>query len=77
MRPPACVSCKWGTGTTCEKPTSTASSKEVEAKLKEMMNARLQQDAMWLAPPAVDSKSTNDYTKQSTSSLTILQNKRK
>lgn len=76
MRPPACVSCKWGTGTTCEKPTSTASSKEVEAKLKEMMNARLQQDAMWVLP-AVDSKSTNGYTTQSTSSLTILQNKRK
>ena len=54
MRPPACVSCKWGTGTTCEKPTSTVSSKEIEAKLKEMMAARSQQDAKWFAPPKQD-----------------------
>jgi hypothetical protein len=77
MRPPACVTCKWGTGTTCEKPTSTASGKEVEAKLKEMMAARSQQDAKWFAPPTEQSKSTNDYTIPSTSSSEIPQNKRK
>lgn len=51
MRPPACVSCKWGTGTTCEKPTSSASSKEMKNKLEEMMAERAKQDAAWFSPP--------------------------
>jgi hypothetical protein len=51
MKPPACVSCKWGTGTTCERQSNTAASKELEAKLKEMQAARAQQDVAWFAPP--------------------------
>lgn len=51
MRPPACVSCKWGTGTTCEKPTNSTSSKEVKTKLEQMMSERAKQDAAWFAPP--------------------------
>lgn len=51
MKPPACVSCKWGTGTTCEKPSNTGASKELELKLKEMMAARTQQDANWFTIP--------------------------
>ena len=51
MRPPACVSCKWGQGTTCEKPATTASSKEVKGKLEQMMAERAKQDAAWFAPP--------------------------
>lgn len=58
MKPPACVSCKWGTGTACEKPSNTASSKELEAKLKEMMQARTQQDAKWFAVPTPVEKTT-------------------
>lgn len=77
MRPPACVSCKWGTGTTCEKPSSSASGKELEAKLKEMMAARTQQDGKWFAPPSVEVKSTTDYTTPSTSFSETPQNKRK
>ncbi len=61
MRPPACVSCKWGTGTTCERQTNSVASKELDAKFKDMLNARLQQDAMWVLPAAVDSNSTNDH----------------
>jgi hypothetical protein len=53
MRPPACVSCKWGTGTTCEKQTNTASHKELEEKLKQIQMARSQMDAAWFAPPVV------------------------
>lgn len=51
MRPPACVSCKWGTGTTCERQSDTAASKELEARLKEMQAQRTQQDVAWFAPP--------------------------
>lgn len=65
MRPPACVSCKWGTGTTCEKPTTTGSSKELDTKLKEMMAARNQQDAKWFAPPTESQKQEPlQYTKK-------------
>ena len=59
MRPPACVSCKWGTGTTCEKPTNSVSGKELDAKLKEMIAARSQQDAMWLTPSTTQITSNN------------------
>lgn len=51
MRQPACVACRWGTGTACEKPTNTAARKEMEDKLKEMQMARAKQDETWLAPP--------------------------
>ncbi len=54
MRPPACVSCKWGTGTVCEKPNNSVAQKEMEKKLKEMLEQRNQQDAKWFAPPKVE-----------------------
>ena len=72
MRPPACVSCKWGQGTTCEKPATTASSKEVKGKLEQMMAERSRQDAAWFAPPT----ETINNTKMSTSSE-VPQTKRK
>lgn len=56
MKPPACVSCKWGTGTVCEKPNNSVAQKEMEKKLKEMLEQRNQQDAKWFAPPQVESK---------------------
>lgn len=57
MKPPACVSCKWGQGTACEKPSNTAAAKEVEAKLKAMLAERSQQDVSWFAPPRLEEKS--------------------
>jgi hypothetical protein len=51
MKPPACVSCKWGTGTTCEKPTNSIASKELEQRLKEIQAERTKQDVAWFAPP--------------------------
>ena len=51
MRPPACTQCKWGKGTTCEKPNNSASQKEMKSKLEEMMAERAKQDAKWFAPP--------------------------
>jgi hypothetical protein len=58
MKPPACVSCKWGQGTTCEKPTNSASSKEVKSKLEEMIAERTRQDVAWFAAPQDESKQT-------------------
>lgn len=52
MRPPACTQCKWGTGTTCEKPSNSASSKEITTKLQQMMEERTKQDVAWFAPPS-------------------------
>ena len=76
MRPPACVSCKWGTGTTCERPSNTGASKELESKLKEMMAQRTQQDVAWFAPPP-ETKSTSDPTRLFSSSLENSQTKKK
>ncbi len=63
MRPPACVSCKWGTGTVCEKPSNSIAQKEMEKKLKEMQEARMKQDQAWFEPPKVDTKETNQKNK--------------
>ena len=54
MKPPACVSCKWGTGTTCEKPTNSIASKELEQRLKEIQAERTKQDVAWFAPPKAE-----------------------
>lgn len=51
MKPPACVRCKWGTGTTSERETNTLASKELETKLKDMMAERNKQDVAWFSPP--------------------------
>lgn len=50
MRPPACTQCRWGTGTTTEKSKDSIAKKEIETKLKQLQDARAQQDARWLAP---------------------------
>lgn len=47
MRPPACVRCKWGTGTTCERPPDTVAAKEVKSNFEKMMAERAKQDAAW------------------------------
>ncbi len=59
MRQPACVSCKWGTGTTCEKPNDSIGKKEMEKKLKEIQEQRRKQDEAWFEPPKVDIKEIN------------------
>lgn len=68
MRPPACVQCKWGTGTTCEKPSNSVSAKEVADKLAQMKAEREKQDTFWAAPaPTTDSvKSTVEVKATST-----------
>ena len=65
MRPPACVSCKWGTGTTCERESNTAASKELEARLKQMQQERNNQDIAWFAPPK-ETTQKQDPKKKST-----------
>ena len=50
MKPPACVRCKWGTGTTCERPPDTVAAKEVKSNFEKMMAERAKQDAQWFAP---------------------------
>ncbi len=47
MKPPACVRCKWGTGTTCERPPDTVAAKEVKSNFEKMMAERAKQDAAW------------------------------
>lgn len=59
MRPPACVACRWGTGTTCsDKQSNTAAVREMEKKLAEMQAERKKQEQQWVAPvsPPSDSK---------------------
>jgi hypothetical protein len=49
MRPPACVRCKWGTGTTSERPSNTVAAKEVKSNFEKMMAERAKQDSLWFA----------------------------
>jgi hypothetical protein len=57
MRPPACVRCKWGSGTTCERAPDTVAAKEVKSNFEKMMAERAKQDAAWLAPPTTTKES--------------------
>lgn len=67
MRPPACVQCKWGTGTTCEKPSNSVSAKEVADKLAQMKAEREKQDILWSTPVTTDtSKSVVEVKASST-----------
>ena len=42
-----CACNRWGPGTTCEKPTNSAASKELQDRLAAMRNERTAQDKMW------------------------------
>jgi hypothetical protein len=64
MKPPACVKCKWGSGTTCERQPNTAASKELDSKLKDMMAERTKQDVTWFAPPQDSSEKTQKIQKK-------------
>ena len=46
-----CACNRWGPGTTCEKPTNTATSKELQERLAAMRNERTAQDKMWDTEP--------------------------
>jgi hypothetical protein len=43
-----CACNRWGPGTTCERPSNTAASKELQDKLAKMQQERSQQDKMWI-----------------------------
>ena len=66
MRPPACTQCKWGTGTTCEKPNNSQAQKDMKEKLEQMKAEREKQDAAWFAPPSVDLSDTKKSSKVGT-----------
>jgi len=42
-----CAIRRWGPGTTCERPSNTAASKELQEKLAKMNQERMNQDKMW------------------------------
>jgi hypothetical protein len=42
-----CACNRWGPGTTCERPTNTQASKELQERLEKMRQERSTQDTMW------------------------------
>jgi hypothetical protein len=53
-----CACNRWGPGTTCEKPTNTAASKELQERLNKMKEERGKQDTMWLDTTSTITTST-------------------
>lgn len=51
-----CACNRWGPGTTCEKPTNTESSKELQERLNKMKEERGKQDTMWTETEPTSSK---------------------
>jgi hypothetical protein len=45
-----CAVNRWGPGTTCERPTNTPASKELQERLAKMRQEREKQDTMWTEP---------------------------
>lgn len=76
MKAPACVRCKWGTGTTSERLPDTVAAKEVKSNFEKMMAERAKQDAAWFAEPRGDSSlfpNSSNAMSQSKSSLLSTQ----
>ena len=55
-----CACNRWGPGTTCERPTNTQSSKELQERMLKMKQEREKQDSMWNGSPKEASKYTNE-----------------
>ena len=58
-----CAVRRWGPGTTCERPSNSAASKELQEKLAKMNQERMNQDKMW------DTTSTTAVTKVDTTNI--------
>lgn len=43
----SCSVNRWGTGTTCERPSNTEAAKELQTRIAAMAQERAKQDAMW------------------------------
>lgn len=59
----SCSVNRWGTGTTCEKPSNTEAAKELQARIAAMSQERAKQDMMWnssVATPTSESASTSE-----------------
>jgi hypothetical protein len=54
-----CACNRWGAGTTCERPTNTQASKELQERLEKMRQERSAQDTMWTDAP-VENKSKKE-----------------
>jgi hypothetical protein len=48
-----CARRRWGQGTTCERPTNSPASKELQDRLAQMKAERASQDGMWNDPTPV------------------------
>ena len=46
-----CACNRWGPGTTCERPTNTQASKELQERMLKMEGERKKQDSMWNGTP--------------------------
>ena len=62
MKPPACVRCKWGTGTTCERPP--VAKEEIKSNFEKMMAERAKQDANWF-PESIKGDQTKSVSSPS------------
>ena len=58
-----CAVRRWGPGTTCERPSNSAASKELQEKLAKMNQERMNQDKMW------DTTSTTAVMKTDTTNI--------
>ena len=45
-----CARRRWGQGTTCERPSNSPASKELQDRLAQMKAERSSQDGMWADP---------------------------
>jgi hypothetical protein len=57
-----CACNRWGPGTTSEKPSHTAASKELQERLTAMRNERTVQDKMWDTEPEKPTVQTQPTT---------------
>jgi hypothetical protein len=64
MRGRCNVANRWGSGTTCEKPSNTEAAKELQARIAAMQAERTKQDSIWIQEPEKESGSKTHIKEQ-------------
>ena len=55
----SCSVNRWGTGTTCERPSNSEAAKELQARIAAMSQERAKQDMMWTQSSSSESATSS------------------
>ena len=72
----SCSVNRWGTGTTCERPSNSEAAKELQARIAAMSQERAKQDMMWTQSSTSESATSSTTSAPATTSCASPATKR-